>query len=185
VIGLEMFASKAVGSEHLKSCLQNLADKFEGYLARVQATDQQSVIDEDFAYLQLLGAWLFYYKVDTDAAQRIAEFIGAHRSVEDSLYGGTQGRLGWLGYPMIHHSDFGLKRMDSTSLSDQAIAYISGAARELISDDVLVGYGQLIRALYYSRIRNSSARRGRINQPPTPPNGEDGGDKENSSDVER
>lgn len=176
VVGLGMHAWKREYRDSLKVRLEGMADKYESHIMAKHASDPQSLHDEDFDYLQLLGAWLLHYFDDQVSAQRIANFVGTSRLVRDSMYGGGRGRLAYLGYPTLHYSDFGIKRFDNPSLSDDAIQRITQAAHNVISDQVLVPYGETIQAIqepireaYYARARSArEARRQRSGTSPPP-----------------
>jgi hypothetical protein len=183
IIGLGMVAWKGAPRDSLKLRLEGIADKYESYVVAKHANDQQSLHDEDFGYLQLLGAWLLHYFDDQASSQRIANFAGTSRPVRDGMYGGGHGRLTYLGYPSLHYSDFGIKRVDNPFLSDDAISRITEVARDVVSEQALEPYGEAVQAIqepireaYYASVRTARERRRRqsstAKSPPEQPTGD-------------
>lgn len=107
-------------------------------------------------YLQLLGAWLEHFDIDSNLADEIIDSLSARIPSSSHPFSGSSGeRYGLYGYPTIHYSDFYLYPLSNIRhpeiMSQSAWESFSVWGDSLICDDVLLPY--------YSKIQQANKKR--------------------------
>jgi len=180
IVGLGMVVFEEGGDETLKRKLIEIVREFFDWCINQQANSGRVLRRKWWDYLQLFGAWCFYFLQTNDLAKAIAAAVGKgrpfHYSMGGAVLGSSHGRFGSYGYPAGSlHSDFFLPWLRNL----QSQRYLNEAdwqkfefwQEKLMNEEMLLSYFEIIeetrkplREAFYKKMRDRKKRQ-RADQP--------------------
>jgi hypothetical protein len=166
LLALAMATNKRSPRAGLETHIRATVNLWETLVRQDVSSGERRAHEEDFEYLQLVGAWCIQYLADVETSARIGKFVAEFKPFSTAISGGHD-RYDHYGYPSLHFSDFSLKHPNNPHLSQRGWQLLQAIAQEVMTHDVLMSYFHEVEKTrgplekqFYERVR-AAEKRGR------------------------